>query len=50
MKNYKKMYLLMFGETTKAIACIQQNEIARAWQILVEAQQACEEMFMDLDE
>ncbi len=44
---YKKMYLLLFNQITDAIDALEHGNTAQARTILVRAQQAAEEMYIE---
>lgn len=48
--DYKAAYLLMFNKVTDALAHIEAHQYADAISTLEDAQKACEEMYMELDE
>ena len=47
--DYKKMYLYLFNKVTDALELLPE-ESKKAAELLVEAQQHCEEMYMDAEE
>ncbi|MBR4549985.1 MAG: hypothetical protein IKO83_08750 [Oscillospiraceae bacterium] len=44
---FKKMYLLLFNRVTDALDALAAGNTARAGEILVRAQQACEELYIE---
>jgi len=49
MPDYQKRYTTLFNAITDALEQIDQLEIARAKQLLMQAQQETEEMYMDAE-
>ena len=49
MENYQKMYLLLFNAITDSIESIERLDIGGAKEILIQAQQDAEEIFMQED-
>ena len=47
MPDYQKLYVTLFNAITDALAQIGQLEVAAAKQILIQAQQATEEMYIE---
>ena len=44
---YKQLYYRLFNALTDAIECIETNDMIRARDILIRAQQETEEIYMD---
>ena len=44
---YRKMYTQMFNAATDALEMIEQQNFGKAREILIAAQQACEEIYME---
>ena len=47
---YQKMYLTLFNAVTDALAALEAQNIGQAKDLLVTAQQACEELYLDAEE
>ena len=47
---YRKMYTQMFNAATDALEMIEQQNFGRAREILIAAQQVCEEIYMEEEE
>ena len=47
---YRKMYYHLFNAVTDALAALEKQNIGQARELLVEAQQQCEEIYLDEDE
>ena len=47
---YRKMYTRMFNAATDALEMIEQQNFGKAREILIAAQQACEEIYMEEEE
>jgi len=47
---YRKMYVQLFNAITDALFCMEQQNYGAARQLLEEAQQKCEEIYMDGEE
>ena len=46
-RMYKKMYLRLFNAVTDVLAHIDEHNYGIAKEMLIEAQQACEEIYME---
>lgn len=49
MPDYQKLYTTLFNAITDALEQIDQLEIARAKQLLMQAQQETEQLYMDAE-
>ena len=49
-KTYKKMYFHLFNAMTDALRALEENDPARAAQILISAQQWGEEAYLELSD
>ena len=47
---YRKMYYHLFNAVTDALAALEKQNIGQARELLVEAQQQCEEIYLDEEE
>lgn len=47
---YRKMYMLLFNAVTDALLCMEQQNYGQTRRILMDAQQACEELYLDGEE
>ena len=47
---YQKMYLTLFNAVTDALAALEAQNIGQAKDLLVTAQQVCEELYLDAEE
>lgn len=50
MEQNKKPYFMLFNAATDAVAAIEKQNFGQARQILIQAQQACEEWFLSCPE
>ena len=50
MEIYKKMYFHLFNAVTDALAALEQQNFGAAAELLVQAQQACEEIYLDAED
>ena len=46
---FKKMYLSLFNQVTKALELIKQNNCSEAYELLCSAQLNCEEIYISSD-
>ncbi len=47
MPDYEKLYKILFNGLTDAIECAEEGDYARAQEILISAQQAAEEYYIE---
>lgn len=47
---YKKMYLQLFNAVTDSLEAMEAQNFGQARELLIAAQQVCEEIYMDADE
>ena len=47
---YKRMYLHLFNRVTDALSLLNEGQICQAKQLLVEAQQNCENIYIEENE
>ena len=47
---YKKMYLRLFNAVSDSLTAMEQMNYGEARRLLMQAQQACEELFLDGEE
>ena len=47
---YRKMYYHLFNAVTDALAALEKQNIGQAKELLMEAQQQCEEIYLDEEE
>ena len=50
MADYRAMYLFLFNAVTDALRCLESGETHRANEILIRAQQVCEDIYLDTAE
>ncbi len=50
MPNYQKMYATLFNAITDAVECIQQDNYGTAKEVLIQAQQETEELYISAEE
>ena len=50
MEIYKKMYFHLFNAVTDALAQMERQNFGAAAELLVQAQQACEEIYLDAED
>lgn len=50
MTDYQKLYITLFNAITDALRKIDELEVAKAKQLLMQAQQKTEEMYMDAEQ
>ena len=49
MPDYQKMYLLLFNAITDSIAALDAQNFGQTRDLLIRAQQQCEELYLDAD-
>lgn len=49
MPNYEKLYHIMFNAATKAVEKLEELDLGAARRILIDAQQAAEEEYLERD-
>lgn len=50
MPDYEKLYKILFNALTDAIECAEDGDFARAKELLIGAQQAAEDYYIEADE
>ncbi len=50
MPNYEKMYYRLFNAATNAVEALAENNYGKAKEILIEAQRAAEEAYLNAEE